>query len=363
MKALRTILTVLAASFSLALAAQGPKIFWRETFHDFGAFNEDSGIARTSFRYVNTGSEPLIVIKVRTTCGCTVAEYSRKPLAPGDSAEIIVDYDPAGRLGRFEKGIIVDTNTDPRRSNLKIKGTVVGGEESVRAQYPVAHGPLAIRKATALVGDVLKGHMKTVFINAYNRSNDSISPQIGNTPDWLHISLEPARIAPGEQASFIVYFRSDRCPDWGLSETLVDIAPDAGLEPFALPVVATVVEDFSSLSDKDLARAPVVAFEPDGRIVLPPVSPGAPEPVEASFRITNRGHSPLEIRRIWSPDPAIRLHIPAKKTLKPGKHLDIPFSVNPAEISGDIINSRITVITNDPTNSVASVRVVAETTP
>lgn len=361
MKALRTILTALAAACALALAAQGPKIFWRETFHDFGAFNEDAGMARTTFRYVNTGSEPLIVIKVRTTCGCTVADYSRKPLAPGDSAEIIVDYDPTGRLGRFEKGIIVDTNTDPRRSELKIKGTVVGGEASVRAQYPVPHGPLALRKATALVGDVLKGHMKTVFINAYNRSNDTIVPQIGPTPDWLHISLEPSRIAPGEQASFIVYFRSDRCPEWGISENLVEIAPDAGLEPFTLPVVATVVEDFSSLSDKDLAHAPVVSFEPE-KVLLPVVAQGSSEAVAGSFRISNRGRSPLELRRIWSPDPAISVQAPAKKTLKPGKHIDIPFSVDPTRISGDIINSRITIISNDPANSVASVRVVAETT-
>ncbi|MDE6310516.1 MAG: DUF1573 domain-containing protein [Muribaculaceae bacterium] len=362
MRALRFLLAALPLFLPLALKADGPEIFWRETYHNFGAFNEDDGLARTAFRYVNTGDEPLVLLNVRTTCGCTVADWSRKPLAPGDSAEIIVDYDPAGRLGRFEKGVIVDTNTEPRRTRLTIKGVVVGGFASVRAQYPVQQGPLALRKGSALVGDVLKGKLKTMFVNAYNSSTDTIVPQIGPLPDWLHISLEPSRIPPGEQASFIVYFRSDRCPVWGISETVARISADSDLEPFDFPVVASVVEDFSSLSDKDLARAPVLVVEPE-RIIVPALSASASDPVRTSFRIINKGHTPLQIRRIWSPDPAIKVEMPKKTTLKPGKHVDVPCLITPEALQGDILNSRITLITNDPANSVSSVRVVGEILP
>ncbi len=362
MKAIRLFLAVIASIVPICLAAEGPDIFWRETFHNFGAFNEDDGIARTAFRYVNTGDEPLVLLNVRTTCGCTVADWSRKPLAPGDSAEIVVDYDPAGRLGRFEKGVIVDANTEPRRTRLTIKGVVVGGDASVNAQYPLRRGPLALRKGTALVGDVIKGKLKTVFVNAYNASTDTIAPRIGELPDWLHISLEPARIPPGEQASFIVYFRSDRCPDWGISETVARIAPDSDLESFDFPVVASVVEDFSNLSDKDLARAPVLAVEPE-RIIVPEVSTADSAPVKTSLRISNKGRSPLIIRRIWSPDPAIAVEMPRNTTLKPGKHVDISCSINPEALQGHILNSRITLITNDPANSVSSVRVVGQINP
>lgn len=357
----KTLSTILLALLAIISATAQPRIFWRETFHDFGAFNEDDGNARTTFRYINTGTEPLIITGARTTCGCTLADYSRRPLAPGDSAEITVEYDPTGRLGRFEKGIIVDTNTDPRRTRLTIKGTVVGGEASVRAQYPVPHGPLALQKASALVGDVTKGHMKTVFINAYNQSNDTIAPEIAPLPDWLHISLEPSRIPPGQQASFIIYFRSDRCPVWGIDETPAIITPDPGLEPFTLPVVASVVEDFSKLTDKQLAKAPAISFSP-AKIELPPTSRNAGT-VQTSIRITNRGQSKLIIRRIWSPDQGISATLPAKNELKPGKSIEIPIAVNPAELPGDILNARLTIISNDPANPVANVRIVGEIIP
>lgn len=360
MKALRTLLCIPAAVAGIICAA-GPQITWRETFHNFGAFSEDSGMARTSFRYVNTGDEPLIIIGARTTCGCTVADYSRTPLAPGDSAKITVDYDPAGRPGRFEKGIIVDTNTEPRRTRLTIKGTVVGGEASVRTQYPVAQGPLALRNATALVGDVVKGHMKTVFINAYNRSNDTISPQIGPLPPHIHVSLEPAKIPPGEQASFIIYFRSDKSDVWGLSETPVTITPAPGTPAFELPVVASVIEDFSALTDRQREKAPVIAFTP-GRIEFPQLPPDGGE-TSATLRITNRGRSPLEIRRIYSPDRGIHVTPPRKTTVKPGKHLDVEITVNTALLPGEFLNARITVISNDPANPVENIRLTGEPAP
>ena len=361
MKALRTLIAVPALIAGIICATARPEITWRETFHNFGAFNEDAGTARTTFRYVNTGDEPLIVIGARTTCGCTLADYSRSPLAPGDSAAITVEYDPAGRPGRFEKGIIVDTNTEPRRTRLTIKGTVVGGEATVRAQYPVGHGPLALRNATALVGDVVKGHMKTIFINAYNRSNDTISPQIGPLPPYIHVSLEPASIPPGEQASFIVYFRSDKCDVWGLTETPVAITPAPGADPFELPVVASVVEDFSALTDRQREKAPVIDFSPR-RIEIPELPPPG-TPAEASLRSTNRGRSPLEIRRIYSPDPGIHAATPRKTTVKPGKHIDVAITVDTGRLPGENLNARITVISNDPTNPVENIRLTGEPAP
>lgn len=358
---MRTLGFLAALLLGASAALAGPEIFWRETFHNFGAFNEDSGPARCTFRYVNTGDEPLVILRARTTCGCTLADWSRSPLAPGDSAEITVEYDPTGRLGRFEKGVIVDTNTPARRSELTIKGVVVGGEASVKAQYPVARGPLALQRASVLVGDVPKGHMRTAFLNVYNRSNDTIAPALGPMPDCLHISLEPGRIPPGEQAAFIIYFRSDRTDIWGLQEIPVSVSPDGpDGETFTLPVTASVIEDFSKMTEKERAKAPVVAFEPE-RLDLGKLS-RTESPRTAAIHIANRGKRPLEIRRVWTPDPGLSVAPPRKTTVKPGRHAEITVTVDPASLPGDILNARVTIITNDPASPQMNVRVVGELT-
>lgn len=360
MKALKSFIAYILAATAFSAATAQPQISWNETHHNFGAFSEDSGKAVTAFEYTNTGTEPLILMGVRTSCGCTLADYSRAPLAPGEKARIIVEYDPTGRLGRFKKSITVDSNTEPRRSKLTISGTVVGGENSVRALYPEARGPIALQRGTALVGDVVKGHMKTVFINAYNQSTDTIRPSFGATPDYLRVTIEPKSIPPGEQASMIIYFRSDLCTDWGLSETEVSVKPDSLSDmEFILPVAATVVEDFSTLSLKDLEKAPVIAVEPE-RLIFDTIDPADHAAAEVSFEIINRGKSPLTIRRIYSPDPALKISCKGKMTIKRGKRLKVNVSLDPAALAGDILNSGIIIISNDPTTPTMELRAVGE---
>lgn len=78
---------------------------------DFGKF--DSGCKREGELYfVNSGTAPLIVSGVFTDCGCTAASFPKGEIAPGDTASIVVRFNPEGRSpGNFKKAVRIMTNS------------------------------------------------------------------------------------------------------------------------------------------------------------------------------------------------------------------------------------------------------------
>lgn len=100
------------------------KIEFEKLVHDFGTIYEKNGDAACTFRFVNTGKSPLVIIRAQASCGCTVPSYPNNPIAPNDTAEIKVVYKAKGRPGEFVKNIYVYTNTKPDRTVLQIRGVV-----------------------------------------------------------------------------------------------------------------------------------------------------------------------------------------------------------------------------------------------
>ncbi len=90
--------------------------------HDFGKviFGEPASF---DFIFTNTGTDTLQINEVQSTCGCTIPQWSKTPVAPGDKGVITVSYDTR-RSGEFEKGITVFSNADNSALLLVIKGFV-----------------------------------------------------------------------------------------------------------------------------------------------------------------------------------------------------------------------------------------------
>ncbi|WP_407557391.1 DUF1573 domain-containing protein [Winogradskyella sp. 4-2091] len=79
------------------------------------------------FTFTNTGDAPLFITKVKTSCGCTVPNYSKAPIQPGDQGELEIKYDTK-RLGAFTKTITVTSNAEGGNKILKIKGNIVAAK-------------------------------------------------------------------------------------------------------------------------------------------------------------------------------------------------------------------------------------------
>lgn len=97
---------------------------WNETTHDFGKIKQNDP-ASVTFTVKNAGQGPLIITAAKSSCGCTIAEYTKEPIKPGESGVVKATYNSA-RVGPFTKTVTVtyDGITDP--DLLTIKGEVEG---------------------------------------------------------------------------------------------------------------------------------------------------------------------------------------------------------------------------------------------
>ncbi|WP_258104900.1 DUF1573 domain-containing protein [Marinoscillum sp. MHG1-6] len=104
--------------------ATGPKIEFEEKLHEFGDITQGDRVEYT-FKYKNTGTEPLLLASVRTTCGCTAPNWSRDPLAPGESADLIVRFNSTGKMGMQNKVITINSNATNSIEKVKITANVL----------------------------------------------------------------------------------------------------------------------------------------------------------------------------------------------------------------------------------------------
>jgi len=122
MKVTTQILFSISIFTLLAFSAPKAAIEWEFTEYDFGKIEKSKPVT-IDFVFKNPGMIPLIIQDVKTSCGCTVPEYPKQPIAPGSSGKITVTYD-AKDSGYFSKTITVITNTEQNTNLLYIKGEV-----------------------------------------------------------------------------------------------------------------------------------------------------------------------------------------------------------------------------------------------
>ncbi len=91
--------------------------------HDFGTVKE--GVqAEHTFKFTNTGKEPLVITNVQASCGCTTPTWSKEPIKPGAQGSVTAIYNSKGRPGNFNKAVTVTSNAKTAQKVLFIKGNV-----------------------------------------------------------------------------------------------------------------------------------------------------------------------------------------------------------------------------------------------
>ena len=109
------------------VTTQPPKIEFTEQEYDFGSFEPvgNDTLKSHSFRFLNIGRQPLVILHVATGCGCTQPQYTKTPIQPGDTGIVTVNYKGYGQpIGKFRKSITVYSN-DPRSyTRIFIRGTL-----------------------------------------------------------------------------------------------------------------------------------------------------------------------------------------------------------------------------------------------
>jgi len=95
-----------------------------DSVFNFGKIKDGEKVV-FSFRFENTGAQPLIIASASPTCGCTVADKPDQPVAPGERGFIKVVFDSKGRVGPVHKEVGIISNAEPQMPNLVLTGEVV----------------------------------------------------------------------------------------------------------------------------------------------------------------------------------------------------------------------------------------------
>ena len=128
---MKNLVLVVALVFSVVFAGaqeekkvNGPEISFQKTTHEYGTIYLN-GDGAFNFEFTNTGNEPLILSKPRSSCGCTVPAWPKEPILPGETNTIKVTYN-THKAGSFNKTVTVYSNAKTKATVLlRIKGKVV----------------------------------------------------------------------------------------------------------------------------------------------------------------------------------------------------------------------------------------------
>ncbi len=132
----KVLLIMLVGILSISVKAQtkeeikkdftGPVFEFEQETIDYGDILKNSDGLRV-FKFENTGAAPILIQKVKSSCGCTVPTFSKEPIMPGKTGEIQVKY-ATNRVGPFSKNITISSNAFETSKMLRIKGRVLDKE-------------------------------------------------------------------------------------------------------------------------------------------------------------------------------------------------------------------------------------------
>ena len=127
--AMFTVVSVIMASQSVVgylSNTVGSMFLWESTTHDFGTIIQSEPVEH-EFSFTNNGDLPLIIASAKASCGCTVADYTKEAIAPGQQGVVTARYN-AAKAGAFTKTVTVTANTDIEAVVLTLKGEVTSVE-------------------------------------------------------------------------------------------------------------------------------------------------------------------------------------------------------------------------------------------
>ena len=112
----------IASNAKTETGKESSTVDWVSLTHDLGEIKLNEP-ATATFEFTNNGNEPVAIMAVKASCGCTVTDYSKEPVLPKKSSTVSATYN-SKRKGFFQKSVTV-TMSDNQQYRLTLKGTVV----------------------------------------------------------------------------------------------------------------------------------------------------------------------------------------------------------------------------------------------
>lgn len=349
-KLVLSMLLLMSFGYSSVVLAQGNAyIKFDKTVHDFGKINEADGKVNCTFSFVNTGSLPLVITKVKPNCGCTASEYTKEPIPPKGKGFVNATFDPKNRPAAFNKTIRVTSNAENSNIILRIKGDVNPRKLGVEDHYP--HEMKSIRLSTNHVAfqNTTNSEIKNDTIKIVSSSEEPVKISFNRVPSHMSIKAIPETLKPKQKGIIVVNYDAVKKKDWGFVIDRIPVVFNDNFDPkdrtSRITISANIQEDFSALTPEEIGKAAKIEFE--GKTFnFGTIKQG--ESVSHQYKFKNTGKSDLIIRKTKA-SCGCTIVDPEDKIIAAGGESKFDVKFNSRGKKGKQ-NKTITVITNDPEN-------------
>ena len=340
-----------------------------ETSFDFGTIGENDGYAEHTFKFINTGTAPLIINRVQASCGCTQPEWSQAPVEPGMEGFIIITYNPKGRLGPINKTATVFTNENNgyKRYNLMIKGNVVEKPSDPAVAFLDTIGGMGVEKRKLEFKSFNSKALNRIATYIKNCNAETVYFSWGDLPDYITIKApDSLKASWPSEIIFAIDGQKTANKRGRITENCTWTVKNKegrilGSEPFSLTV--NYIDDFKTMSPLQTVSAPALEIK-STLIDFGEVKKGAlgvfGGTINKSVILTNTGKSDLIIHSLTGEEE--RLHLPdiKGKTIKAGESFTVNATIKAKEFNTENLDTEIYVVCNDPKGPVRRIKVVAE---
>lgn len=182
------------------------------TSYELGTLYEDDAPVKRIFTLRNTGKVPISIARVRTTCGCTVPEYSEQAIAPNGTTQITLTYNPKNRPGTIDVDAFVYLEGHGKQpmARLSLYGEVV--DKDAWSHLPYTMGPLRLKRKEVTLTELPRQGKPSVRILCANSGVKPLRLTSLLLPAYASFRTEPAEIAAGTEADIIIAIDVDKLP-------------------------------------------------------------------------------------------------------------------------------------------------------
>ena len=345
----------------LAFSQVNNAILFDKMIHDFGDVNEESNEVTCVFTFKNTSDQPIKILRVETSCGCTTPQYSREDINPGDSGIIKAVYGTRGRPNSFNKNLYVHFSNSTAFQTLVIKGNVIPAANIAKKpqEYTTNYSNLSFTQTIASFPKLTKYQILHSKIKIYNYNGYPIKIiGVKSLPDYVTLDLQDSILDVDDSLVITVTCDGSKVTKIGDNyEQISLLTDDEGSDVKSIYVHTNLREDYSKLSAKELAMAPVLQIDK-----TLPLDYGV-KTAGARFKdvivITNKGKKDLDIIKIIPSCSCISFTI-ANQKVKPNESVKLFINIDTVNQSIALHNKYLTIISNDPKKPEMSIKMIMD---
>jgi hypothetical protein len=343
-----------------SLPQEDNQVTFDKTVHDFGDFRIDDGPRSHTFIMINNSDKPVVIQTVISSCGCTVPEWTKEPILPGGKGSISVTFSNDQGPYPFDKMLSVYVTGSANPYVLRVRGVVHRKKFSIEDTHPFAMGPVRLRNKDLELGQIRQGMVKTDSVEIINTGKYPVFLKFNCSHPNLAVSANPSRLNGGEKGVLVYAIDTKNKEDWGnVLYTAHMIINDKKDPLHVLTVKGAVKMNTSGMSRAEKANAPIPQMDRSA-YEFKSIKPGSE--IAASFRLSNKGKTPLVIYKTDTSHPGIQVE--TAQEIAPGAEVPVDITIPASETRspGEMIYT-VSLTTNAPSRPTVNILVYGNINP